>query len=135
MDLFCIFEIFLLFCIFCSKLPRLLLKVTEVTTEHKKWPKISTNSVKSLGRSPMQELQVSPLSGLYLLVFVIIGGLCGSIFCIVDIEGCLLVYPPTITGNGWKIRHCSVDSQFHVALGNVTSWAQLFSTFHGKISF
>ena len=36
-------DFFLLF----SKLLRLLLKITEVSTEHKKWPKISTNSGKS----------------------------------------------------------------------------------------
>ena len=52
----------------------------EVTTEHQKWPQISTNSVKSpffvrrakktlaIGRSPSQELEVSQHSGLYLLV-------------------------------------------------------------------
>ena len=70
------------FCFF-SKLLRLLLKVTEVTTEHQKWPKISENSIKSptfaqrakkapaLGRSPPQELEVSPRSGLYLLVMTL----------------------------------------------------------------
>ena len=53
----------------------------EVTTEHKKLPKISTKSVKSSffarttkkasaeGQSPTQDLEVSPRSGLYLLVF------------------------------------------------------------------
>ena len=53
----------------------LLLKVTEVINEQQKLRKISTNSVKSLkgkslgqGRSPPQELKVSPHSGLYLLV-------------------------------------------------------------------
>ena len=52
----------------------------EVTTEHQKWPKISTKSVNSSffarwakkasaeGRSPPQELEGSPRSGLYLLV-------------------------------------------------------------------
>ena len=51
------------------------------TTEHQKWPKISTNSVKNIcffprspkkastrGRSPPQVLEVSLRSGLYLLV-------------------------------------------------------------------
>ena len=64
---------------FFKKLLRLLLKVTEVTTEHQKWPKISTNIVKSPffcpkgkkapaeGQSPPQELEVSPL---YLLVIL-----------------------------------------------------------------
>ena len=59
----------------------LLLKVTEVTTEHKKWPKISNNSIKSsfsdqreeknplaIDRSPLEELEGSLRSGLYLLV-------------------------------------------------------------------
>ena len=55
----------------------LLLKTTEGTTEHQKWPKIGTNTVKStflarkkksLGRCPPQELEVSPRIGLYLLV-------------------------------------------------------------------
>ena len=43
-----------------------LLKVAEVTTEHKKLPKISKNSIKSLGLG-----QSPPLSGLYLLVIII----------------------------------------------------------------
>ena len=49
-----------------------LLKVTEVTTEHKKWPKVSQNSIKSSlfarrtnkalagGQSSPQELEVKP---------------------------------------------------------------------------
>ena len=79
---------FLIFCIFFwifgffSKLLRLLLNVMEVSTEHQKWLKISTNSVKSSyfarsakkpqpkGQSPPQELEVSPRSGLYHLVYV-----------------------------------------------------------------
>ena len=60
----------------------LILKVTEVNTEHKKWPKISKNRIKSPffarrakkalagGRIPPQELEVSRRSGLYLLVFI-----------------------------------------------------------------
>ena len=64
-----------------SNLLRLLIKVTEVTTEHQKWPKVSQKSIKSPffarraknasdgGRSPPQELEVSPRSGLYLLMF------------------------------------------------------------------
>ena len=43
---------------FFSKLLRLLLNVTEFTNEHQKLPKISTNSVKSIGQSPPQELEV-----------------------------------------------------------------------------
>ena len=53
-------------------------KITEVTTEQQKLPKISTNSLKknfcpkgkkSLGldQSSLQELEVSPRRGLYLL--------------------------------------------------------------------
>ena len=47
----------------------------EVTTEQQKWRKISTNSVISTFalakyRSPQQKLEVSPRSGLYLLVFL-----------------------------------------------------------------
>ena len=65
-----------------SKLIRLLLKITEVTTEHQKLPKISTNSKKTFflhewqkkvsakGQSPAQELEVSLHSRLYLLVIV-----------------------------------------------------------------
>ena len=57
-----------------------LLKVTtknhKITPEHRKWPKISTNSVKSSkakkagGRSPPQGLEVSPCRTLYLLVII-----------------------------------------------------------------
>ena len=51
----------------------------EVTTEHQKWPNISTNNVKGSffaqrakkasdeGQSPPQELEVGPHSGPYLL--------------------------------------------------------------------
>ena len=58
----------------------LLLKVTKVTTGHQKLPKMGQNSIISPffarrakkasaeGRSPPQELEVSPRSGLYLLV-------------------------------------------------------------------
>ena len=60
----------------------LLLKVTKVTTGHQKLPKMGQNSIISSffarraknasaeGRSPPQELEVSPRSGLYLLVVV-----------------------------------------------------------------
>ena len=42
----------------------------EVTNEHQKWLKISTQSGKKwLTGSPPQELEVSPRSGLYLLVY------------------------------------------------------------------
>ena len=51
---------------------KLLLKVTEITTEHQKWPKISKNSKKTVRQNPPQELEVSPRSGLYFLVFIII---------------------------------------------------------------
>ena len=30
----------------------LVLKVTELTTEHQKWPKISKNSINSIGQRP-----------------------------------------------------------------------------------
>ena len=53
-EIFGFFEFLLTFLDFLSdcfgfflKLLRLLLSVTEVTTEHQKWPNISTNSVKS----------------------------------------------------------------------------------------
>ena len=58
----------------------LLIKVTEVITEHQKWPKICKNNIKShvfaqrakiasaVGQSPPQQLEVSPRSVLYLLV-------------------------------------------------------------------
>ena len=67
---------------FLSKLLRLLLKVTKVTTGNQKMPKMGQNSIISPffarraknalaeGRSPPQELEVSPRSGLYLLVFL-----------------------------------------------------------------
>ena len=63
---------FLGFLGFFSKILRLLLKVTEVTTEHQRWPKVSKNSIKNPffarrakyasagGRSPPQELEVKP---------------------------------------------------------------------------
>ena len=63
-----------------SRLLRLLLNVTKVTTEHRKWPKISTNSVKSFflaqrakkasaeSQSSPQELEEGPPSGPHLLV-------------------------------------------------------------------
>ena len=72
-----------LFFWFLSKLLRLLLNVTKVTTEHQKLPKLGQNSMKSSffarrakkasaeGPSPPQELEVGPRSGPYLLVFVI----------------------------------------------------------------
>ena len=57
---------------------RSLLKVTEVNTKHQKWPKIRENNqkkaffgpkkVSAVVQSPPQELEVSPRSGLYLLV-------------------------------------------------------------------
>ena len=72
-----IFEIFCIFFVFLGiflKLLRLLLKVNEVTNGHQKWPKISKNSIKSPflleGQNKPRELEVSPRSGLYLLVFI-----------------------------------------------------------------
>ena len=75
-DFFWIYVIF-------SKLLRLQLEFTKVTTEHQKLPKMGQNSIissfflaqranKSLveGRSPPQELEVGPCSGLYLLVLL-----------------------------------------------------------------
>ena len=48
------------------------LKVTEVTTEHQKCPKMSKNSQRAKtasveGQSPSQKLEERPRSGLYLL--------------------------------------------------------------------
>ena len=55
----------------------LLLKVTKVTTEHQKWPDIISiinlfcpKGKKSLSLSPAQDIEESPRSGQYLLVFV-----------------------------------------------------------------
>ena len=74
---------------FFWKLLRLLLKVTEVTTEHQKWPEISTNSIKiyfftrmgkkasAKGQSPPQVLEVNPHSGLYILVLDHFEQFCG----------------------------------------------------------
>ena len=53
---------------------RLLLKVPEFTTEHQKWPKLSKNSMKhpffarGAKKSPLPEIEISPCSGIYLLV-------------------------------------------------------------------
>ena len=70
---------------FLSKLLRLLLKVTKVTTGHQKLPKMGQNSIISPfftkrakkpsaeGRSPPQELEVGPRSGLYFLVSFVFG--------------------------------------------------------------
>ena len=51
---------------------RLLLKVTKVTTGHQKWRKMGPNSIISSaeGQSPLQELEVGPRSGPYLLVII-----------------------------------------------------------------
>ena len=76
-----------MFFLFLSKLLRLLLNVTTVTTGHQKSPKSGQNSKKSSffarrakkasaeGRSPPQELEVGPRSGPYLLVSFIRGRL------------------------------------------------------------
>ena len=66
---------------FLSKLLRLPLNVTTITTRHQKLPKMGQNSIKSSsfcpkgqkktsaeGQSPPQELEVGPHSGPYLLV-------------------------------------------------------------------
>ena len=77
------FEIFWIFLdfFFWLLLLKLLLKVTKVTTGHQKLPKMGQNSIlrsflarrakkaSAEGRSPPQELEVSPRSGLYLLVY------------------------------------------------------------------
>ena len=83
LDLFGFFLDFIKKFGFFSKLLWLLVKVTEVTTEHQK---ISKNSIKiskpkgqknlsAEGRSPPQELEESPHSGLYLLVFLHLFGI------------------------------------------------------------
>ena len=59
---------FFVFLGFFSKLLRLILKVNQVTTGHKKWPKMGQNSILSLGWSPLQQLEVGPRNGPYLLV-------------------------------------------------------------------
>ena len=81
---------FFVFFWFLSKLLRLLLNVTTVTTGHQKLPKIGKKSffflpqgqkkASAKGRSPPQELEVGPRSGLYLLV----------ILKMVFLVGCLL---------------------------------------------
>ena len=61
----------------------LLIQVTEFNTEHQQWPKISQDSIKKNlfllegqkkalagGQRAPQELEVSPRSGLYLLVYL-----------------------------------------------------------------
>ena len=53
-----------------SKLLRLLLKVTVVTTGHQKWPKVSQNSIKSLFFARWEKKPLPWCSGLYLLVVV-----------------------------------------------------------------
>ena len=73
---------FFLFFWFLSKLQRLLVNVTRVTTRHQKSPKMGKNSIKrsffarrakkvlAEGRSPPQDLEVGPRSRPYLLVLV-----------------------------------------------------------------
>ena len=46
----------------------ILFKVTMVTTEHKTRQKVNKNCIKSLGQSPLQELEEGQRSGPYLLV-------------------------------------------------------------------
>ena len=67
-----------------SKLLRLLLAITDVATKYQKYPKTSKKSFKSfsltegqkknssVGQSPLQELEVSPRSELYLAVYIYI---------------------------------------------------------------
>ena len=88
--IFLIFRFFWIFSFFwfLSKLLRLLLNVTTVTTEHQKTPKLGQNSIKSpffarrakkasaKGWSPPQELKVGPRSGPYLLVGIKLLSLC-----------------------------------------------------------
>ena len=74
---FYFFSLSRFFLFFLSKLLRLLLKVTKVTTGHRKSPRMGQNNLisffccpkckKSLGLSPPQELEVGPRSGPYLL--------------------------------------------------------------------
>ena len=76
------FGYFFVFLRFLAMLLRLLLKVTKVTTGHQKLPKMGQNSIISFyfcpkgkkalaeGRSPLQELEVGPRSGPYLLVII-----------------------------------------------------------------
>ena len=60
------FEFFWIFFGFYSKFLMALLTVTEVTTEHQKWSKVSQNSIKGpfFGpkgkKSPPQDLEVKP---------------------------------------------------------------------------
>ena len=84
---FNVFFVLLHFCIFVlfSKLFRLLLKITKVTTGHQILPKICQHRIISFflfarkakkvsaeGQSPLEELEIGPHSGPYLLVFVIV---------------------------------------------------------------
>ena len=58
-----IWDFFRLFFGFKKKLQWLLIKVTEVTTEHQKWPKVSQNSYllpSVRGLSPPQKLKAKP---------------------------------------------------------------------------
>ena len=76
------FEIFWIFFVCLLLLLMLLLKVTKVITGDRKMPKMGQNSIISSffarrakkasaeGQSPPQELEVSPRSGLYLLVYI-----------------------------------------------------------------
>ena len=74
---FCNFAFFSSF--FSSNFLKFLLKVSEVATEHQKWPRIDKNRIKiqkekkglAKGQSPLQELEESWRSGLYRLVFTI----------------------------------------------------------------
>ena len=60
---------------FFLRLLSLLLKITKVTTGHQNWPKMGQNCIitpkvkkaSAERRSPPQELEVGPRSGLYLL--------------------------------------------------------------------
>ena len=57
---------------FFSKLSRF--KVTKVTTEHQKWPKIAQNSISFFcccPKNPLQKIEVGPRSGKYLLVLLL----------------------------------------------------------------
>ena len=75
MDFF--LDFFVVFFWLLSKLLRLLLNVTTVTTGHQKSPKMGKNSIKSFffaqrakkSLGPPLELEVGPRSGPYLLVF------------------------------------------------------------------
>ena len=93
---------------FLLKCLRLLVKFTEVTTEHQKLPKTSKNSMKGLSRSPLQELEVGPRSGPYLLLLSVHYKVNTALY-IVKLALC-------ITMHNIKYKHCTVKYTLHCAL-------------------